>query len=138
MKPTWLVVEDDPIIRAIFTALMALWDVHPLVFKDGFEVTAWIEKFEKGGTLPELALLDMRLPGPQGIEIAQHIRNHPVLKDTPIIMMTAYQLSPSKRDEIMQTARPDRLIQKPLPSPTELRTIIENVLAERKGHSGNP
>src|SRR5687768_17174317 len=95
-KHVWLVVEDDPIIRSILRALMTLWDIEPLVFMDGFEAMNWLDQVERGEAappLPDIALLDIRMPGPLGHEIAQRMRAIPTTGSIPIIIMTAYHLS---------------------------------------------
>jgi CheY-like chemotaxis protein len=130
MKQMWMIVEDDPIIRSILTALMTLWGMDSLVFKDGHEAFQWLDQIERGESLrlPDIALMDIRVPGPQGTEIARRMRSIATTRSIPIVIMTAYQLTREDRDAIMKQARPDHIISKPLPAPDDLRTMLERTI----------
>ncbi len=68
MKP-WLVVEDDDDIRNYVKMLFMAWGHNAIEFRDGKQTFAWLDAVESGahaGDLPELALLDIRMPGPRG------------------------------------------------------------------------
>lgn len=126
-KHVWLVVEDDSIIRSILRALMTLWDVEPLIFTDGFEAMRWLDQVERGEAsppLPDIALLDLRMPGPQGSDISQRMRTLPPTSGIPIIMMTAFHLTDSERIVMQRDVQADHLLMKPLPPPEELRKLI--------------
>ena len=63
---TWMVVEDEPDIYELLLAMFEMWGIEGVAFVDGEEAVAWIEETDKDespGELPELALLDIRLPG---------------------------------------------------------------------------
>lgn len=131
MKQTWLIVEDDPIIRAILTALITLWGIEGKVFKDGHEASRWLDQVEKGrelSHLPDIALLDIRLPGPQGHQIGKRMRNLPATRHIPIVIMTAYQLGSEERNTIVEMVRPEHIISKPLPAPDDLRSLVETTI----------
>jgi CheY-like chemotaxis protein len=133
MKQTWLVVEDDPIIRSILTALMTLWGVENIVFKDGHEAYRWLDAVESGdpaARLPDIALLDIRMPGAQGHEIGKRMRSLSVTQHIPIVIMTAYQLTREEREQIMEMARPEQIISKPLPAPDDLRALLEKTVRD--------
>jgi CheY-like chemotaxis protein len=135
----WLVAEDDPTLRAMLTAMVTIWDRTPLVFSDGNQVMTWLDQVENGearGQIPEFALLDVRMPGRHGPEIAQRMRRTPATAGMPIIIMTAYRLQPEEREQIMQQGQPDRLIGKPLPPPDTLKILFEEVIRERRGREG--
>src|SRR5688572_20483885 len=133
MKQTWLVVEDDPIIRSILTALMTLWGVDNIVFKDGHEAYRWLDAVESGdpsARLPDIALLDIRMPGAQGHEIGKRMRSLSATQNVPIVIMTAYQLTREEREQIMEMARPEHIIGKPLPAPDDLRALLEKTVRD--------
>ncbi len=78
-----LVVDDEKTIR---------WSLGEALKEDGYEVVE-AENGEKGleffkDRSPDLILLDLRLPGEDGISILKKIRS--VDSDVPVIMMTAY------------------------------------------------
>jgi CheY-like chemotaxis protein len=130
MKQTWMIVEDDPIIRSILTALMTLWGMDSLVFKDGHEAFQWLDQIEHGDSmrLPDIALMDIRVPGPQGPEIGRRMRSIRATRNIPIVIMSAYQLAREDREEIMRQARPEYIISKPLPAPDDLRNMLERAV----------
>lgn len=130
----WLIVEDDLNIRMMLSAMLTLWDVTPLAFRNGHEAMGWLDQVEAGAVekdqIPQLALLDIRLPGPQGYDIAYRLRNLPQTAEIPIAMMTAYRLTQEERDYIETKAYPELFIPKPLPAPDDLRLILQGLVPQ--------
>ncbi len=90
-----LVVEDDPQIRQVMeTALNALGTYEVASAKDGRE---GLERIE--ATRPEAVILDIMLPGMDGFEVLQRIREAPALRETRVICMTAMD-QPGVRDRL--------------------------------------
>ena len=60
------------------------------VVRDGKEAIDFLTKQGKYSKtdLVDLVLLDVNLPKKNGHEVLQFIKNHPVLKNTPVIMLT--------------------------------------------------
>lgn len=86
-RGTWgaariLLVEDDPEVRdAVATALRGLgWDIVPCV--SGEEALG----IYAGGQAVDLVLLDLGLPGMQGIEVLRQLRAR---SEVPVLVMTA-------------------------------------------------
>jgi CheY-like chemotaxis protein len=52
-------------------------------------------------SVPDLILLDISLPGMDGLEVLSHIRADDRLKHTPVIALTAHA-SPADRERFMQ------------------------------------
>jgi phosphate regulon transcriptional regulator PhoB len=79
-----LIVDDEPDITALVSYNLK---------KDGFRVASAsdgeeaLEKIRKGGF--DLVILDLMLPGIQGVELCRAVRNDPKTAGTPIIMLTA-------------------------------------------------
>src|SRR5579863_4766201 len=120
-----MVVEDEPDIYDVLLAMFEIWGIDGIAFVNGEEAVAWIEQVERGSTageLPELAILDIRLPEMQGPEVAERLRKSPRLGDIAIVMITAYRLSPSAEVQVIRQAQADTLMYKPLPAMAELRT----------------
>src|ERR1051326_1798050 len=87
---TWLLVEDDTDIRNVVAVMMSVWGEKPLPFADGGAAWDWLDSVANGtfkGELPELALMDIRMPCYTGDKIAARIRQTPQIKDIPIILM---------------------------------------------------
>lgn len=130
----WLVVEDEPSIRLVVSTLIKMWGHTPLVFEDGHQAYSWLDKVQAGTydkPLPELALLDIRMPGPQGYEIGERLRSIGVTANIPIVMMTAWRLSPEETEKV-DRAKPDKKIDKPLPMPDDFKKVLDKVLADAR------
>jgi CheY-like chemotaxis protein len=134
-SPVWMAVEDDATLRTMLTAMMTVWGVTPLVFADGHAAMQWLDQVEANlikDPLPQLAMLDIRIPGPQGHEIAERLRFLPKTKNVAIVIMTAYHFDPNERAMIDAMAQPDLFIRKPLPRPDDLKAMLEEAIAKRQ------
>jgi CheY-like chemotaxis protein len=134
VKP-WLVVEDDDDIRNYVKMLFMAWGHNAIEFRDGKQTFAWLDAIESGnhaGDLPELALLDIRMPGPRGNEIARRMRSIEHFRKIPIVLMTAFSLSASERQTMLDRDGVDTIINKPLPDLTELKAMLDRLAANKQ------
>ena len=132
---TWMVVEDEPDIYELLLAMFEMWGIEGVAFVDGEEAITWIDEADKGtpGELPELALLDIRLPGNvSGPAVGERIRQSKALNKMAIVLITAYKLTIEEEQAFIKQAGADRLLYKPLPKFNELKKILEEVLSERR------
>jgi CheY-like chemotaxis protein len=133
---TWMVVEDEPDIYELLLAMFEMWGIEGVAFVDGEEAVAWIDEVNKGkfpGELPELALLDIRLPGViSGPMVGERLRSGPALENITIVLTTAYKLSVEEEKEVLEQSGADRLIYKPLPKFHELKQLLEELIAQRR------
>jgi CheY-like chemotaxis protein len=135
---TWLLVEDDPDIRNVVAVMMQLWGEKPLALSDGNAAWSWLDGVIAGtykGDLPDLALMDIRMPGHTGDQIAARIRVTERLKNIPIILMTAFTLSETEVQNMVERAGIDHLVKKPLPDMDDFRTTLYRVRDERRKRS---
>ncbi len=133
--PTWMVVEDEPDIYDVLLAMFEIWGIEGVAFVDGGEAIAWVDEVDRGNAtseLPELAILDIRLPEASGPEVGERLRKSQRLRDTAIVMITAYRLSPSAEEQVIRQAQADALMYKPLPAMHELRARLGAIIAARK------
>lgn len=83
-KKLILVIEDEEDILAL---------IHFNLVRNGFRVecaASGEEGYKKTRDLrPDLVLLDLMLPGMDGLEVCRRLRQAPDAKDCPIIMLTA-------------------------------------------------
>ena len=76
-----LIVEDEPKIADLLQKYLQNANFRTHCIKDGLQVVDWVQQ-EK----PNLILLDVMLPGKDGLEICKEIRRFSAV---PIIMLTA-------------------------------------------------
>lgn len=136
-----MVVEDEPDIYEVLLAMFEMWGIEGVAFVDGEEAVAWIDDVDHSrfqGELPELALLDIRLPGDiKGPMVGARLRRSPVLGKIAIVLTTAFKLKPEEEQEAIKLAGADRLIYKPLPKFGELQIVLEQVIAQRRAINMN-
>ena len=117
-----LVVDDDPEMLRYLRDTLAGAGYAPIVTGDP-EDAATLIRTER----PHLALLDLVLPGADGIELMQTV---PEMSDLPVIFVSAYG-----RDETiaraLEAGAADYIV-KPF-SPTELTARVRAVLRRREG-----
>src|SRR5207237_561854 len=75
-----------------------------------------VDKGKVTGELPELAILDIRLPEISGPEVGARLRLSERLGRIAIVMITAYRLTPEEEEQVKTRAQADMLMYKPLPS----------------------
>ena len=92
-----LVVDDSATAREVLKEMLASFGFQVSLAVDGEEA---IKALEKNTKPHDLVLMDWKMPGINGIEASQRIKNHPDLAKIPtIIMVTAYG-----HDKIMRQA----------------------------------
>ena len=80
-----LLVDDDPHIRATVRGILADEGVDVLAVSDGEEALATID----AGARPSLILLDLTMPGMDGVELMSRLRQRPGLERTPVYVFSA-------------------------------------------------
>ncbi len=78
---------------------------------------------------PDIILMDIQLPGIDGITLIKQIKGTSVLKDTPIIAVTAYAMK-GDEEKIME-AGCDAYVSKPI-NTQELPLIIEKYIKKHE------
>lgn len=81
MNETVLVVEDEPKLASLLADYLRASGFEAFCLGNGAEVVPWVREHK-----PVLVLLDLMLPGRDGIEVCKDIR---VFSRVPIIMVTA-------------------------------------------------
>ncbi len=82
-----VLVEDNPDNRLLVQAILE--DQYEVIdYENGQEAIDGILS-----QAPDLVLLDISLPGMDGTEVLQKLREHPELKDLPVIARTAHAMS---------------------------------------------
>jgi CheY-like chemotaxis protein len=79
-----VLVEDDPMLAKFTRSYLALNGMTVRLAANRAEVLAEIRRPPR----PDLFLLDVMLPDVDGFRLLQRIREHPVLRSVPVIMLT--------------------------------------------------
>lgn len=136
--PTWMVVEDEPDLYDTLLMFFEIWGVDGIAFTTGTDAIQWIEDIDHGANdsgIPELALLDIRLPGATGPEIGERLRQSPALQEMAVVLTTAYHLTPQEERVAVAQAEADALIYKPLPKPADLRVMLQEAIEQRRSRA---
>src|SRR5205807_758427 len=117
---TVLVADDERSLRMLVNASIASDEYAVIEAADGDE--AWRLLLEHQ---PEVALLDVQMPGRTGLDIVRAIRTQPQLSGTHVVLLTS-----KAQDADIKTglaAGAERYLTKPF-SPLELLTVVEEAL----------
>ncbi|HVY04547.1 MAG TPA: response regulator [Burkholderiales bacterium] len=112
-----VVVEDEPYLAKFIAQYLALERFVPRIAANRDEIVAALRK----PPVPDIVLLDVTLPDVDGFNVLAKIRQHPVLKSVPVVMLTAH----ATREAVLKglAGGADGYITKPV----EPDTLIEAV-----------
>jgi DNA-binding NtrC family response regulator len=117
---TILIVDDEPTVLSLCQAILKRGGYEVLAASGG---TAALSLLENNNNQIELALLDVIMPGMNGIELARRIQvTHP---DTKILLMTGFD--PNEIAQVVGGSNPYRITWKPFKTDSLLQ-MIENML----------
>jgi len=98
-----LVVEDHDDTREMLQLLLGVFGCRVIAAHDGEEALGLAEKM-----IPDLILMDMRMPRLDGLSVTRMIRSHPTLNEVPIIAVTG-MVSPQFQREALSAGCNDCL-----------------------------
>lgn len=115
-----LIVEDSMVTRKVIARTLMANGYEIFEAKNAFEALTGLEEKK-----PDLILLDIILPGKDGYEILSEIRQKPMFKKTPVIMLTS-------RDGLFdklkgKASNANEYLTKPF-QPDELLTVVRKYL----------
>jgi two-component system, OmpR family, alkaline phosphatase synthesis response regulator PhoP len=115
--PTLLIIEDEPeLVRVLRSYLEQAGFSVITALRGDTGLSTWEDK------LPDLVILDLNLPGMDGLDVASHIRQHETQR-TPIIMLTA------RADEADQLIGLELGADDYIPKPFSPRIVVARVKA---------
>ena len=101
-----------------------------LASKEGTEAWNMIESRK-----PDLAILNIELPGPDGLELAKRIKESKILKNTAVILVSNVVLDENLPDGFWRMGtEADGFITKPV-DPARLHAQIQSVFLKRSGRA---
>lgn len=118
-----LVVDDDPNALDIVKTYLEASGYSVSTASDGRQALAKLEDVH-----PALVLLDVMMPGMDGLEVARVVKNHPDLSDTRIVLLTARGDFTDKQKGLHAGA--DDYIVKPVDLEELGRTVERNLKAK--------
>ncbi len=80
-----LIVDDNPTNRRILTLQTTRWGMIARAASSGSQALEWI----RAGETFDLAILDMQMPGMDGLMLAREIRNLPTATVLPLVLLTS-------------------------------------------------
>ncbi len=129
-KETILIVDDEEDILELIKYNLKAEGYSILSATTGEQAIKLAKK-----QLPDIIVLDLMLPGIDGMEVTRYLKNESITRDTPIVMLTA------KGDESDIVAGlelgANDYMSKPF-SPKELVARIRAILRRRRQHSSQP
>jgi DNA-binding response OmpR family regulator len=127
---TILITDNDPRLRHLVHLTIASDDYLVLEAADGDEAWQVLQTCR-----PDLAVLDVSMPGRGGLELTRAIRNDPPLADTRVILLTA---NDQEFDVVAgRAAGADHYVTKPF-SPLQLVRTVEECLGRARGCAIGP
>ena len=115
-----LLVEDDPQFLSLVALMLRGRGYRYLGAQSGVEALR-----VAAGQAPDLIILDIMMPGMDGLEVCRRLRANPRTTGIPILVVTALS-EPEDRTAVLEAGADDYL-SKPV-DPVELRARVEGLL----------
>jgi signal transduction histidine kinase/CheY-like chemotaxis protein len=119
-----LVVDDDPDVRRLLENELVSAGYRVRTAAGGAEALEAIHRER-----PAAMLLDLAMPPPDGFEVLYRIRQDAALRDLPVIVITARELSSSEREALERSA--SRVLLKG----SDASLLVEEILRAIEGES---
>jgi CheY-like chemotaxis protein len=115
---TIFMIEDNPIIMKLFAVML----------KSAGYTVMWADNAEEGlprieQAQPHLILMDIGLPGIDGLEATRRLKKNPLTTSIPVIAVTAYSLQ-SDRDEAIRAGCTDYIVK-----PVRMNHFLDSIAA---------
>ncbi len=88
-----LIIDDDPAVRDLYTQQFQVEGLETCVAVDGQAALESLSLHK-----PDLILLDMLMPGMDGMQFLRELRNFPEAQATPVIILTNLEAN----DEVLE------------------------------------
>jgi CheY-like chemotaxis protein len=120
-----LIVDDNPANLKLARVLLSAEGYEVQVAVDAEEALALLESFR-----PRLILMDLQLPGMDGLTLTRRLKDDPATRDVVILALTAYAMKGDEEKALL--AGCDGYVTKPIDTRT-LPLVIARVLAAQGG-----
>lgn len=116
-----LVVDDDPLILEVLRTVLDLEEFRVTTVEDGGRALDILR-----GDPPDVAVIDVMMPGIDGLEVCRRIKADPATAGLPVVLLTARDRAEDRRAG--EEAGCDAYLTKPF-SPLYLIDVITEVRA---------
>lgn len=128
-KPLVLIADDSKSIVNIISVVLKARGIETVEAHNGNDAWKLLEE-----RAPNVAVLDIVMPGKTGLELCSEIRSHPDLKDTRVLIMTSITKNSDLADGFWRIGtEANEFVTKPF-DPFEIADKIERLL-EKKGET---
>jgi two-component system, OmpR family, response regulator MtrA len=128
MTPRVLVVDDDTALAEMIGIVLRTEGFDPSFCADGSGALAAFREAK-----PDLVLLDLMLPGMDGFAVLEELRRLPERSGTPVIVLTAKDLTAEENARLQECAQ--RIMQK---QQLEARALVHELQTVIPGSPGAP
>jgi cyclic di-GMP phosphodiesterase len=118
-----LLVDDDPSLRSLLSATLDGFDLQLEEAASADEADAAIAR-----RLPDVVVLDIAMPGTDGLELCRRLKAAPQTSDLPVVILTGSDAPAAAAEQ----CGADAYLRKPF-RPLELLGVIERVAGVRSG-----
>ena len=120
-----LVVDDDADVRALLEQELVAAGYRVRAAEGGARALELLQRDR-----PSAVLLDLMMPPPDGFEVLYRIREDPALRDLPVIIITAKELTASDYETLNRSA--SRIIRKGADSEQLVREVLRTIDQEER------
>ena len=123
-----MVVDDSATIRDLIAVNLELEGYDVDTAEDSDACLAYLTRVVAGEVpLPDIFLLDVVMPGVNGVELTRRLKADPLTAHIPVLIVSA---SAQQRDfEVARAAKADGYLTKPF-DPDELVSTVAQLIAE--------
>ncbi len=119
-----LLVDDSVTVQKIITLTFSDEGVDVLTVNNGDEAIHRLQYMR-----PALVMADVSIPGKNGYEICEYVKNHPEMKDTPVVLLVP-AFEPFDEERARRIGA-DKHLTKPFQSIRTLITTVKTLLEGR-------
>lgn len=115
-QSTVMIIDDEPDNLDVLENMLRMEHYHVVAFPRGDLALTSAEQL-----LPDLILLDVRMPGLDGYEVCRRLKNHTALKKVPVIFLSGL-MGPNDKMRAFEAGAVDYIV-KPLSEPEVLARV---------------
>lgn len=126
-----LCLDDNPVNLELLSEYLKTWDIAHEVVSSGEEGLELLRAAAARQEPFDVVLLDMQMPGMDGLAVGSRIRKEPQLEDTVLILLTSFH--PFEDEAEMSELGFAGWLPKPIRASQLLTTIAESVTCAKAG-----